>query len=224
MKKIISFSCYGTNPTYVRGAYENLLIQPEIYPGWTCRFYIDDTVPKDIVSLLEKDAEVIMMPRSDGNYGMWWRFEPLKDTTIERFVVRDTDARLSIRDAAAVKEWEESGKSVHIMRDHECHFQKMMGGMWGANSVFIQKMKDKYDRELKTFFENLTFKETWYDPERKKYFMADQYFLARHIWPYAINNHLAHIKDLPALRILGNERLFPKENPDGRCVGHSVLL
>ena len=224
MKKIISISVYGTHPTYVKGAYENLLLQPEIYPGWICRFYIDDTVPKDTVKLLENDAEIVMMPRSDGNYGMWWRFEPLKDITIERFIVRDSDARLSIKDATAVKEWEESEKEFHIMRDHECHIQKIMGGMWGATSEFINKIKDIYDKEVENFFKNISFAETWYDPERKKYFVADQFFLARHIWPLIINSHLAHIKNLSSLRITGNERLFPVENSDGRCVGYSVLL
>ena len=225
MKKIISISVYGDHPTYVQGAVENLLLQPEIYPGWTCRFYIDDTVPKDIVSILEKDAEVIMKPRSDGNYGMWWRFEPLKDTTIERFIVRDSDARLSIRDAAAVKEWEESGKEFHIMRDHQCHIQNIMGGMWGATSTLINKVKDNYDTMVEEYFKNITFKEMWYDPERKKYFNADQAFLRRYIWPHIINDHLAHVKKgIPGLKLLGNEHEFPIENPDGRCVGHSCLL
>jgi len=225
MKKIISIAVYGTHPTYVQGAIENLRIQPDVYPGWTCRFYIDDTVPKDAVKLLEKDAEVVIMPRSDGNYGMWWRFEPLKDTTIERFVVRDSDARLSVRDYEAVKEWEESGKEFHIMRDHECHIQKIMGGMWGATSSFINKIKDDYDKNVEEYFKTIPFNEMWYDPERKKYFNADQAFLKKYIWPRIINSHMAHVKaGHPTLKLLGNERVFPVENSNGRCVGHSCLL
>ena len=53
MKKIISFSLWGQNPFYFKGAIENAKLQPEIYPGWTCRFYVDDTVPGDAIKELE---------------------------------------------------------------------------------------------------------------------------------------------------------------------------
>jgi len=132
MKKIISFSVWGTNPKYAEAAYQNLLLQPEIYPDWICRFYMDETVPSSLRTKLEEGgAEIVMMPPSDGNYGLFWRFEPLKDTTIERFIVRDSDSRLNIREATAVKEWEESGKEFHIMRDHPQHGAKICGEMWG---------------------------------------------------------------------------------------------
>ena len=167
MEKIISFSVWGSNPKYAEAAYRNLLLQPKIYPGWTCRFYIDETVPKDLRTKLEQGAEVVMMPKSDGNYGLFWRFEPLKDTTIERFIVRDSDSRLNIKEAAAVKEWEESGAEFHIMRDNPQHNAYICGGMWGATSEFINKIKDVYDLELKNYLLSLTFLELY--KQRGKY-------------------------------------------------------
>jgi len=218
MKKIISFSIWGSNPKYSDAAILNAKLQPEIYPGWICRFYVDNTVPENIAnSLKELNSEVIMMPKSDGNYGLFWRFEPLKDITIERFIVRDTDSRLNLREAAAVKEWEESGLEFHIMRDNPMHNAYICGGMWGATAQFIQKMASIYDKEKENFISNIPF-DRLYTP-RGKYFNSDQPFLWRCVWPRIINSHIAHIKDLPNLRFTGREKLFPLENPDGSFVG-----
>ena len=61
--------------------------------------------------------------------GMFWRFLP---NDAERFISRDTDSRLSMREKYAVDEWIKSGKSLHIMRDHPIwHNVKMFGGMFG---------------------------------------------------------------------------------------------
>lgn len=35
-----------------------------------------------------------------------------------RFISRDTDSRLGLRESAAVDEWVKSGKMLHTMRDH----------------------------------------------------------------------------------------------------------
>ena len=37
---------------------------------------------------------------------------------------------------AAVQEWQDEGGSdfaLHVMRDHPCHLQEIMGGMFGLN-------------------------------------------------------------------------------------------
>ena len=221
MKKIISLSIWGSDPKYADAAILNAKLQPEIYPGWTCRFYVDDTVPKHVTNELKNlGSQVIFMPRSDGNYGLFWRFELLKDLTIERFIVRDTDSRLNIREAAAVKEWEESGLEFHIMRDNPQHNAFICGGMWGATSEFIKKIAPVYDSEKNKFITNLSFFEI--NKPRGKYFNTDQPFLWKCVWPRIINSHMAHIKDLPQLRFTGNEKLFPIENSDGMFVGEPI--
>lgn len=214
MKKIIVFSVFGSNPIYVDGAYRNLLDQKKFYSDWICRFYVDDLVPKDKIALLEKDAEVIVMPRSDGFYGMWWRFEPLKDTSLERFIVRDTDSQIIQKEVSAVNEWIKNGKEFHIMRDHRYHTQPIMGGMWGATSEFINKYKDFYDKEKQEFLSTLSFEDLFHSSG--KYYQTDQAFLQRYIWPRIINSHTAHIApNRPGLRFTGNESLFPEEDPEG---------
>jgi hypothetical protein len=222
-KKIISFAVWGSNPKYADAAILNAKLQPFIYPGWTCRFYIDNTVPDNVINILKDlGTEVIMMPKSDGNYGLFWRFEPFKDTSIERFIVRDADSRLNEREAAAVKEWEESGLEFHIMRDHEQHRAYICGGMWGATSKFINKYKDIYDKEREDFLKTIPFQQMY--GSRGKYFNTDQPFLWKCIWPRVINTHIAHIKDLASLRITGKEKLFPIENPDRSFVGQPIEI
>jgi len=220
MKKIISFSVWGNNPKYAEAAYANLQLQPEIYPGWKCRFYVDETVPLKVINMLKDNSEIILMPPSDGNYGLFWRFEPLKDITIDRFIVRDSDSRLNLREAAAVKEWEESGLEFHIMRDNAMHGAYICGGMWGATNEFIKKMALVYDQEKDKFLTTVTF-DKLYTP-RGKYFNSDQPFLWKCVWPRIINSHIAHIKDLPNLRFTGREKIFPIENSDGMFVGQDI--
>ena len=45
---------------------------------------------------------------------------------------RDLDSRPTRREVAAVEEWLDSSKAVHIMRDHPSHKAAIMAGMWGA--------------------------------------------------------------------------------------------
>ncbi len=224
MKKIISFAVWGSNPKYTEAAYANMMLQPEIYPDWTCRFYVDESVPLSVINKLKSNgtthSEIVLMPNSDGNYGLFWRFEPLKDITIDRFIVRDSDSRLNPREAAAVKEWEESGLEFHIMRDNIQHRVPICGGMWGATNEFIRKVAPVYDAELKQFLAQLTFPELY--KERGKYFNCDQPFLWRRIWPRVINSHIAHIADYKELRFTGHEKVFAVENPDGTFVGQDI--
>ena len=49
---VISFSLWGTAPFYGYGAMINLVLSRTICPGWTCRFYVDATVPRACVDFL----------------------------------------------------------------------------------------------------------------------------------------------------------------------------
>ena len=40
--------------------------------------------------------------------GMFWRFLPMGDPTVEKFISRDVDSWLLRREREAVREWEES--------------------------------------------------------------------------------------------------------------------
>jgi hypothetical protein len=145
MKKIISFSLWGDNPKYTIGAIKNVELSKTIYPDWICRFYCGKSVPLDIIEKLKSydNVEVIEMDE-DGNWsGMFWRFYPASEDDVDIIISRDCDSRLSLRERLAVKEWIDSDKGFHIMRDHPQHGTQILGGMWGVKKGVLPQMKEE---------------------------------------------------------------------------------
>ena len=138
-RNVISFSLYGREPLYCEGAKINARLARDIYPGWTVRFYTDETVPVRVIEELHSTgAEIVgQNPRPYPNYGRYWRFLVANDPRVDRFIIRDADSRLNVREAAAVAAWIKSGKSFHVMRDSVHHNSKMLGGMWGGRSGML---------------------------------------------------------------------------------------
>ena len=176
MTKIIAFSLWGQNPKYNVGAIRNAELASEIYPGWTCRFYVGEDVKDEIkIKLKNLNSEIIEMNGADWN-GMFWRFFAAEDADI--MISRDTDSRLSLREKAAVDEWLASDKDFHIMRDHPYHATEILGGMWGCrNGILVGVIKaiDEYDRGS---FDN-------------KY-QVDQNFLREILYPLVKNRAMVH--------------------------------
>lgn len=132
MKKIISFSLYGSDNKYTHGAICNAELAKIIFPDWECRFYCGDSVPSQVVEILKgyDNTEVIPM-KEDGSFSyMMWRFLPIDDDDVEIMLSRDTDSRLSYREKFCVDLFIESDFLLHSIQDHSCH-DNIMGGMWG---------------------------------------------------------------------------------------------
>ena len=134
-ENVISFSLWGTAPFYAYGAMINLVLSRTIYPGWTCRFYVDDAVPRACVAFLKDNgADVRRIEDEYPGVGLFQRFLVMNDKTVGRFLVRDCDARLSPEEAGHVKEWIDSGRPFHVMRDHVLHNELMIGCLWGGRT------------------------------------------------------------------------------------------
>jgi protein O-GlcNAc transferase len=140
--KIVSFSLYGAMPLYTIGAVRNAELVHRIYPGWRARFYVDDTVPENVIDALRaRDAEIVVAKKKLGPmYGRHWRTLVASDPDVGRFIIRDCDSRLNWRERAAVDEWLASGCSFHIMRDSVAHNTRMLSGMWGGVGGIIKNM------------------------------------------------------------------------------------
>jgi len=149
--KLITFSLWGDNPIYTIGAIRNAEIAKELFPEWTCRFYIANSVPADIIFKLQELGSELIFKDSEGTTNsMFWRFEPATDETIDAMIVRDTDSRLGIREKLAVDEWLLSGKKLHVMRDHPYHRAPMLGGMWGCRPVLLPDLQNLIDKHIET--------------------------------------------------------------------------
>ena len=61
MKKVMSFSVWGTDPKYTVGAVRNAEQLQNYYPGWIGKFYVDATVPRGIIYQLEDCSNTIVV-------------------------------------------------------------------------------------------------------------------------------------------------------------------
>jgi hypothetical protein len=123
--RYVAFSLYGVGTTrYTVGAIENAKIVNTYFPGWKLRFYLTGPVDEAVLDTLKDlGAELVKSSAS-----MFARFLIADDPTVDRYLVRDADSRLSSRDRLATEEWIQSGKKFSIMRDHMNHCHPMNGG------------------------------------------------------------------------------------------------
>jgi len=135
MVNYISFSLFGESTLYTVGAIENIKLCSTIYPGWTPVVYVDQLVPNLVRTELQSAGALVFQGSAQlGKDKRSWR---LAATLLENAVLvifRDTDSRLTYREQVCVKGWLESGKPLHIMRDHPFHSSWVMAGMWGVDA------------------------------------------------------------------------------------------
>ncbi|WP_416191718.1 tetratricopeptide repeat protein [Neisseria sp. CCUG12390] len=171
-KKIISFSLFGNSSAYIEPAVLNTELAPEIYPGWVCRFYVDDSVPESALKrMAQNGAEII---RVNGEQAQWpgtlWRFLAIDDPEVSYVIFRDADSVIAQREAQAVAQWIAGGKLFHTIRDAGTHTELILAGLWGAVGQAVPDMAGKIQNYLQ-------------QPLESRHF-ADQFFLRDHIWAY----------------------------------------
>lgn len=181
MKKLITYSVFGNNPVFNVGAIKNVELAQEIYPDWISRFYLfseSSHLEKELLKF--PNVEVFKTQKSGGFYSTIWRFLPLEDNTVDFFISRDVDSRLSTREKRAVDEWIESGKTFHIMKDHPYHYTPeypILAGMFGSKGGVIPNIRDYIGCIIKNFSEEKG---------------VDQKVLYHIYHDYAINDNLTH--------------------------------
>lgn len=165
----VSFSIWGSNPRYLRGGLRNALLIPELFPGWLARFYLDDSVPTEFVSLLTSlGSEVRMMPSAQSmRQKLCWRFLVANDPGVNRFLVRDCDSVVSTREVNAVQQWLVSGHWFHVMRDWWTHTDPMLAGLWGGVAGALPDLQSLLTR---------------YKPAAAETANIDQWFLRDVLW------------------------------------------
>ena len=190
-KFIISLSVYGSNhEKFVNGTLENAKLKNTYFPGWTLRVYVLPSFsPETIKKFKDLGAEVEYSPAflRDEAYGTFWRFLAADDPQVERFISRDSDARLSARDRFAVDEWIQSrAVSHHTIGDHHYHSPKiaiMNGGLWGGSSEegFLKNETTTMADLIQQYLDN---------GGCSKEYGCDNAFLKKVIcWPIVKHNH-----------------------------------
>ncbi len=134
-RSVISFSLWGPLAFYSYGAMINLVLSRTVYPGWSCRFYVDAAVPPACTAFLrDNGADVSNIEDEYPGVGLFQRFLVMNDPTVGRFLVRDCDARLSVAEADLVRQWIDSGYPFHAVRDHVLHDELMIGCTWAGRT------------------------------------------------------------------------------------------
>lgn len=154
-----------------------------VFPDWVCRFYVDSSVPDEVIEQLKANgAEIVEVKPEEGMTGgiagMFWRFLVADDETVDRFIVRDVDSRLNMREKAAIDEWIKSGKKIHSLRDHPNHNYIFNGGMWGGVKGAIKDMRGKIQE--------------WKRKKSLTNYIDDMHFLNSMVYPEIQNDFLAH--------------------------------
>ncbi|WP_233873451.1 hypothetical protein [Paraburkholderia adhaesiva] len=159
----------------------NALEQPQVYPGWTCHYYVDDSVPETVKQRL-RNAGAMVLEVADSNIARWprtmWRFAAYDLPDVHRVLFRDADSVVTTREATAVEEWTESDRLFHHMRDHGSHTELMLAGMWGAVAHAMPPMQNLVVEYLRR--------------RPADHHFVDQFFLREMVWPYAHTNLLQH--------------------------------
>lgn len=207
-QNVIAFSLFGALPRYTDGALANVQAAREHYPGWTCRFYIDRTVPETVQAQLRQAGVQIrpMQTPSRWSDALFWRFLVADDPHVQRFLVRDADSVLNAREAAAVRVWLDSPHPFHVMRDNPAHTDLMLAGMWGGVAGWLPPLPDM----LAGFA---------YAPGTQAR-SADQLFLGARVWPRVRAHCLVHDRVFRCF----SAQPFPAHAPlpPGRHVGDNA--
>jgi hypothetical protein len=188
MKKVISYSLYGNNKKYCIGMLENLKINKEKLSDWDVYIYYSEDVPDKYIEMY-KEYNPLLINCGTTEYiweGMFWRFYPFNDNTIDIFLSRDADSRITDREIKFINEFIVSDKSFHIIRDHPAHGIEILGGTFGVklkefNKKYKIKNIDEYILEYRKLYHKHINRNT------------DQFFLKEKIWPLIKNDNYAHI-------------------------------
>jgi hypothetical protein len=135
-QNVIAYTLWGNQPRYHVPLLENVRIRPHLFPEWTIRIYHDQTV--DPVALARFAAFGVQLrpmtlpPDVPAHRALLWRFEVIADSTVQRFLIRDADSLLTVKERVAVDAWLRSDRHFHAMRDWYSHTDLLLAGMWGG--------------------------------------------------------------------------------------------
>jgi hypothetical protein len=137
-----------------------------------------------------------------------WRFEAIADPAVRRFLVRDADSLLSVKERVAVDDWLRSPKHFHLMRDFRTHTDLMLAGLWGGVGGILPPPA----KLLKEF-----------RPWRVENDHVDQDLLTSTAWPTVRQSCLIH--DSVFTGCLGSVPFPPYgELPKGHHVGQNAFI
>ena len=180
-ENIISYCLWGNEPRYQVPLLENVRILPHLFPGWTIRLYHDFTVdPAYLADLGARGVQMRPMALPPGvpiHRKLLWRFDVIADPSVKRFLIRDADSLLTVKERVAVDAWMQSRYHFHAMRDWFTHTDLLLAGMWGGVGNILPGPVELMRH---------------YTAWRVENDHVDQDMLAETVWPTIRNDVLIH--------------------------------
>ena len=178
---IVAYSLFGSKPRYCEGAVLNCAAVAKLLPGWTCRFYHDQSVPDAVLlRLREAGAQLVRVDDDTKNQvpPLMWRFLVVDSPEVRRFLIRDADSVVSEREKACIEAWLESPSWFHLIRDWYTHTELLLAGLWGGCTGVFPDMR----HEIVSFMTQGKRSASHYD----------QHFLRERLWPTVRQSVLSH--------------------------------
>ena len=182
------------------GAIKNARLCGLLYPGWECLFLVDEpSVSNGTVAAIRQHGGLVApfpaLPVAMDRNGTVQRTRlghtlsrllVALDSTVDRVLVRDVDGRLSGRERLAVEEWQRSGRSLHVLRDHPGHCHRpLLAGLIGLR--LTPALRAHLLRSLQSWSGQYPADRRFEATER---YGNDNDFLLAHVWPQL--DYLAH--------------------------------
>ena len=136
-----SFFQAGRRALLLGQARRNVELARTLYPGWLCRFYVDENTSSEQLNTFA--GRILKSSRGKRRHdfdGSFWRFSAASDPAVDIVLFRDCDPELTPRSSCAVDAWLRSGKDFHIMRDHPWHAAPILSGMWGCRADALRNI------------------------------------------------------------------------------------
>lgn len=211
-ENVISYALWGDSPRYLIPLRENLRIQQHLYPGWSMWVYLDDSVPENYRRLLRSGGARLIVNKLNRNEAparrLLWRFDVVHAPGVKRFLIRDADSLLTVKECVAVDEWTRSEKYFHVIRDAFSHTDLVLAGLWGGVGGILPP-----PNTLMKYFKR------W----RVEGDHIDQDLLTGTVWPTIKRSCLIH--DSIYTGCLGSVPFPPfGELPKGRHIGENSFL
>ncbi|HXT79854.1 MAG TPA: tetratricopeptide repeat protein [Acetobacteraceae bacterium] len=211
-ENVIAYCLWGNAPRYTVPLLENQRILPHLFPGWTIRLYHDHTVdPNYLAQLTQAGAQLRPMSLPPGmpvHRKLLWRFDVIADPTVKRFLIRDADSLLSVKERVAVDAWLHSRFWFHAMRDWYTHTDLLLAGMWGGIGNVLPSLTTLLSR---------------YVPWRVENDHVDQDVLSVTVWPLIRRHVLIH--DSIFAPCLGSVSFPPfGHSAPGQHIGQNAFL
>jgi tetratricopeptide (TPR) repeat protein len=211
-ENVISYSLWGNEPRYLAPLLENVRILPHLFPAWSIRVYYDTTVDHHyIVDLGKRGVQLRQMILPQGQPGyrrLLWRFEAIRDPSVQRFLIRDADALLNIKERVAIDAWLQSDRYFHAMRDWHSHTDLILAGMWGGVGKILPSPTELFRAST-----------SW----RVESDHLDQDILSDTVWPAIRHSILIH--DSVFTGTLGSVPFPPfGQLPDGSHIGQNAFV